>query len=465
MKKICFLILVSIFLGTGISKAQYKDLYDFDGINGAYPNGGLVLSGNALYGMASQGGINSKGAIFSINTDGTGYKDLLDFNGTNGASPYGSLALSQGVLYGMTFAGGPADGGLIFSINTDGSGYKNLMEFNGTNGYAPYGSLLVYGNVLYGMTSGYNVNQKVSNGNIFSINTDGSGFTNLHNFDGSDGQNPHGDLSISGNVLYGMTRGANIFSINIDGTKFNNLYVFNSSLITDLSGSLMISGNVLFGSSFTGGPLANDNGNDGFIFSINTDGTGYKDLYDFNVVDGKKPIGRLTLLGNILYGTTYYGGANSGGVLFSINTDGSGYKNMFSFNSSKGYYPCGYLTLVNDFLFGMTSSGGGNGSGVAFSYNTSLTTGSIEINSSNVDMAIFPNPANTFFTISYQENYLSNIVFNTTDVNGRLIYTDKQYKFSGQYNKTIDLSDEPKGMYFVEMFRDGQKQSKKIILQ
>jgi uncharacterized repeat protein (TIGR03803 family) len=42
---------------------------------------------------------------------------------------------------------------------------------------------------------------------VFNINTNGTGFSLLHEFagGGSDGRDPYGDLTLSGSTLYGMT--------------------------------------------------------------------------------------------------------------------------------------------------------------------------------------------------------------------------------------------------------------------
>jgi uncharacterized repeat protein (TIGR03803 family) len=53
----------------------------------------------------------------------------------------------------MTYMGGNERHGNIFKINSDGTDFTNLMNFNGMNGDAPFGSLISDGNHLYGMTS------------------------------------------------------------------------------------------------------------------------------------------------------------------------------------------------------------------------------------------------------------------------------------------------------------------------
>ena len=62
------------------------------------------------------------------------------------------------------------------------------------------------------------------------------GVTNLHSFsDGSDGINPYAGLILSGNTLYGMTyRGGSsdnggVFAVKTNGTGFANLYNFTAT--------------------------------------------------------------------------------------------------------------------------------------------------------------------------------------------------------------------------------------------
>jgi len=54
---------------------------------------------------------------------------------------------------------------------------------------------------------------------------------------------------------------------------------------------------------------------------------------------------------------TYYGGANEGNI-FSIDTNGMAYKNLFNFGGLNGTYPEGSLTISGKVLYGMASGGG-----------------------------------------------------------------------------------------------------------
>ena len=194
------------------SSSSFQSLMSFNGGNGKYPDGSLILVGTTLYGMTSQGGTGD-GNIFSIGIDGTGYKSLLSFSGSNGADPEGSLIFNGSTLYGMTQYGGAKSNGsfysgdgTIFSINTDGTGIKTLLSFSGTNGGWPGGSLILSGTTLYGATSG---GGSTGDGTIFSIGTDGTGFQTLLTFSGTGGAypgtSPLGNFTLVGSTLYGMT--------------------------------------------------------------------------------------------------------------------------------------------------------------------------------------------------------------------------------------------------------------------
>jgi uncharacterized repeat protein (TIGR03803 family) len=50
---------------------------------------------------------------------------------SDGAQPNGSLTLAGSTLYGMTRVGGSSGNGVLFSMNTDGGGYSLLHTFTG----------------------------------------------------------------------------------------------------------------------------------------------------------------------------------------------------------------------------------------------------------------------------------------------------------------------------------------------
>ena len=109
----------------------------------------LVLSGNKLYGTAALGGSSGQGTVFALNTDGTGFTNLHSFTqgllltstayltNSDGASPNGGLILSGNTLYGTANAGGSFGIGTVFAVNTDGTGFTNLHSFNWQRRFNP----------------------------------------------------------------------------------------------------------------------------------------------------------------------------------------------------------------------------------------------------------------------------------------------------------------------------------------
>jgi uncharacterized repeat protein (TIGR03803 family) len=371
------LAMAALFVAAvNIKATVFTNLYNFGTLNfnnsifinpytnnsGAFPYAGLVLSSNILYGATYQGGTGGNGTIFKINTDGTGFTNLHSFStltiivtNYDGAESYANLVLSSNTLYGTASRGGLEGSGTIFKINTDGTGFTNLYSFSalvsGTNsdGASVLSGLVPLNNVLYGTAP---VGGRMGNGTIFKINTDGTGFTNLYSFSAlvsgtnSDGADPFSKLELSGNSLYGtasvggIAGNGTIFKINTDGTGFTNLYSF-SALISNTNSDganpqsgLTLAGNIFYGVTQNGG-----SGGKGTVFKINTDGTQFTNLYNFTAInnntnsDGAGPVGELALSGNTLYGTTQLGGNGGEGTMFKINADGTGFTNLYSFST------------------------------------------------------------------------------------------------------------------------------------
>ena len=147
-------------------------------------------------------------------------------------------------------------------------------------------------------------------------------FTILHTFTGgSEVATPYASLALSGSTLYGTTQYGgywgvgSVFAVNTDGSGFTNLY----SCPDDLSAGywlvcgLILSVHTLYGTTPYGGTYPDDGGT---VFKLNTDGTGFTYLYDFSDYnnacsinsDGGQPLAGLILSGNTLYGTASIGG-------------------------------------------------------------------------------------------------------------------------------------------------------------
>jgi len=332
--------------GTG-----FKVLHSFLGSDGASPYASLLLSGNTLYGTASAGGASGSGVVFVLNTNGTGYNVLYSFTRPSGASgflgfptnsdgcfPWGGLIRSGDTLYGTTIRGGATSGqGTVFALSTNGTGFKTLHSFTVADGRgSPTARLSLSGNVLYGTAAGTDAYY----GSVFAINTDGTGFKTLHYFTGDTSTNgawPYAGVIISDETLYGAVLGATsplsvnsdpiqgaVFMLNTGGTGFTNLHLFTPLSGPNLTnndgfgprGTLVLAGDTLYGTAVLGGAASG-----GTLFAVKTNGTDFTTLYNFIFpgTTGPSPHAGVIVSGTTLYGTTLRGGTLGQGSIFSFS--------------------------------------------------------------------------------------------------------------------------------------------------
>jgi uncharacterized repeat protein (TIGR03803 family) len=345
-------------------------------LDGAQPRADLVLSGNTLYGTVPLGGTNGYGTIFSVTTNGANFTLLHTFTGgSDGSIPNQGMVLSGNTLYGFVGRGTNLVGyGSLFSMQTNGSNFAIVYPFTTNTAGAigqPNGGLILSGDTLYGTAySGGTSN----GGTIFSITTNGT-FTLLHLFDSPiDGENPLGTLVLSNGTLYGTTRngGSNgtfgtVFSFNTANSDFTVLHTFFNGTTLDgynPDAGLVLSGSTLYGTTVFGGTNRG-----GTVFSITTNGNAYTTIHGFNpaIGEGKLPEGGLFLQGNTLYGTTLGTGTTLTGTIFSVNTDGSSFSQLYTLTDSDGGEPYDTMTMAGNILYGTTSLDGLNSNGTIFS--------------------------------------------------------------------------------------------------
>ncbi len=318
--------------------------------NSMVPEGALVLIGNTIYGTMFTGGTADGGSVFKINTDGGGFEEFYSFHdmlpsfpGTNvdGNRPQSGLVTDGTTLYGTTTYGGTNGSGTVFKINANGSGFTVIKTFpptylgtnnvstsplniSGTNidGARPVGGLVLDGTTLYGTA----FRGGVSNGLVFAMQTDGSGYTVLKTFPGlssvgtnSDGAAPTATLVLGGDTLYGVTVG--------------------------------------------GGA-----GGAGVIFKVKTNGTDFANLHNFQVNDGLFPRNPLFLDGGTLYGTTQTGGTSNKGTIFMMFTNGQNFTVLKNLDTKIGYNCNVPFLLRSNIFYETASSGGSNGGGVIFGF-------------------------------------------------------------------------------------------------
>src|SRR2546429_4860192 len=76
------------------------------------------------------------------------------YTNSDGAGPVAGLITnsSGNTLYGTTVNGGGGGWGTVFAVNTDGTGFTNLHSFNYSDGANPWAGLILSGHTLYGTT-------------------------------------------------------------------------------------------------------------------------------------------------------------------------------------------------------------------------------------------------------------------------------------------------------------------------
>ncbi|HWY98522.1 MAG TPA: choice-of-anchor tandem repeat GloVer-containing protein [Bacteroidia bacterium] len=292
--------------------------------------------------------------------------------------------------------------------------FTKIFDFSGAaDGNQPYGALISDGTFLYGMTYIGGAN---NDGVIFKIKTDGTGYVDLFDFSGAaDGKSPRGSLISDGTYLYGTTRygGASndgvIFKIKPDGTGYTKLFEFNGTDGLQPLGSLIYDGNFLYGTTEQGGTSAKCVNGCGVAFRIKPDGTGDTTLLDFSTggVTAMNPYGSLVSDGTFLYGMTRDGGVSNYGVIFKIKPDGTGYTDLLDFaGTANGRNPDGSLILNGGFLYGMTQLGGTNNVGTIFRIKPDGTGDTILFNFSGA-----ANGSNTHSSLIYDGNFLFGMAY------------------------------------------------------
>lgn len=198
----------------------------------------IIGADGNFYGTTIKGGSFNVGTVFRLTKKGL-LTILYSFGATasDGTAPDGSLLQgADGKLYGATYWGGSSGNGTIYSLTTTGGSYKVLHNFSGSDGgHPPSGLVQGADNFLYGVTvaggtaGGFGV--------FFKMNTSGTIFSVLHQFDGkTSGGNPNSNLLLHTNgTIYGWgTIGPGegvLYSMNVGQSPFASLVIVTSGKV------------------------------------------------------------------------------------------------------------------------------------------------------------------------------------------------------------------------------------------
>jgi uncharacterized repeat protein (TIGR03803 family) len=326
------------------------------GKDGAFLDSNLVAdaAGN-FYGTTQIGGAYGWGTVFELSPNQEGkwrFSLLYTFTGAaDGGNPLGSLVFdAAGNAYATASSGGANGFGVVFELSPPPHAHgepwseKVLYSFQGgSDGAIPFGNVVfdAAGN-LYGTTSigGHShIGCLAGCGTIYELSPTGNGSWNekvLHRLIDAFGQ---GAEPRAGLV---MDAAGNLYGTTYEG------------------GNNSVCGGLGCGSVFELTPPASGKKHWGF-----------KNLIDFNGIDGALIRGGLTLSsGGALYGTTLYGGADNRGIVFSFTQESGHWKfqTVYSFNGLyDGLQPSGNLALDNaGNVYGATYEGGANDWGSLF---------------------------------------------------------------------------------------------------
>jgi len=444
-------------------------IHTFDWSNGFSPSGSLTRGqdGN-LYGLTTFGGTGwSNGLAFSIKTDGTNFTPLHSTGiGLTTGNPEGSMIqATDGSFYGLDRFFETGGNGSIFKMTMGTSvdfQFYTPFTFPPGSAAAPTGSLIEATNGdLFGMTT--RTSDIGSDGTIFRINKDGTGFIILHRFiPTSEGGNPGGSLiQASDGALYGMAENGamngfgSIFKIQPDGSGFQRILEFGHDLIGSFDRGTHPHGSLIEGSDFKLYGMARGGGSNlgGTIFRVNRDGTGFEVIHNFDGINGLSPGGSLIqdISTGFLYGMTELGGTNNMGIIFKIMPDGTGFQKLLDFNGVNGKYPKGDLLLVAGTPTPITNQ-------KAPAQTKMLLPDAIHL------ISVSPNPVTNYFNVHLQTAAVGKVIFSLMDTQGKIIQK-RIIDSHGSLQERFDMHGLPKGMYVVKIVAAGQQFTKKIIKQ
>lgn len=239
-------------------------LYLFDFTHGAQPYAGLTVGADGtMYGTTYGGGAYGQGIIYSITTGGT-FNVLYSF-GEYSNQPHSPTTLlilgKDGNLYGATVYGGASNYGAVYQVTPSGV-LTNLHSFDGTDGQYPGFLTLATDGNFYGATGD---GGSKGDGTIYRITPAGR-LTTLFNFNGANGHGANQMIQHTDGIIYGLASGTSsldgcIFTLSLGLGPFVDSVPFVGEVGTKV---------IILGSNLTGTTAVHFNGTKA-VFTVVSD--------------------------------------------------------------------------------------------------------------------------------------------------------------------------------------------------
>lgn len=81
-----------------------------------------------------------------------------------------------------------------------------------------------------------------------------------------------------------------------------------------------------------------------------------------------------------------------------------------------------------------------------------------------LDISYYPNPSSGRFTLKMELKSASPMQVSITDLSGKIIYEEEVKTFDGKYRKEFDLSEQPSGIYLLQVVQGNSRMVRKIMI-
>ena len=81
------------------------------------------------------------------------------------------------------------------------------------------------------------------------------------------------------------------------------------------------------------------------------------------------------------------------------------------------------------------------------------------------NLEVYPNPSRDVFNVTFTSETIQDLKVRILNIVGEELINEDLQQFIGEYTKQIDLTNNAKGIYFLEIETDNGVINKKLILQ